>query len=180
MLAYEDMEKFENVVIHAGVNNIVPNDEVDTASYEKQLKYEFNQLKKSLEGFQGDLKILMVAESELATSTSQAKKMLEKINDQIKKFADDNNGTVIAVDDSLEDDVCGWDDYRHYSEVLCAKVLQSIDDTYPEDGQKFLRVLVIPLHLRSRTRRFSVPTSLDAADAQSLVMLKAPARTKLV
>jgi len=66
--------------------------------------------------------------------------MLAKINEQIEKFATENNGTVIVVNDSLEDDVCGWDDYRHYSEVLCAKVLQAIDHTYPEDGQKFLRI----------------------------------------
>jgi len=77
--------------------------------------------------------MIAVPESEVATCSPQAMKTCDKINVAMQTFAEENNGTVITVDDSLDDGECAWDDFRHYSKTMCGKVLDAIDSKYGND-----------------------------------------------
>ena len=141
MIKHEEVEKFNHIVIHAGQNNITPHDEIiDQVKWEKQLKWEINQLKTHLENFEGTVRFIDVPESEMATDNDFAISQRDKINSVIHGLVDELPSAItINVSDNLDNETPSWVDYRHYSEMLCAKVLQEVDNTFP-DEEKLLRI----------------------------------------
>ena len=68
-----------------------------------------------------------VPANELAISNDQTKHMREYINKGLSKIANQHSkAQVISVNDDLDDEDA-WADYRHYSEMMCGKVLESIN-----------------------------------------------------
>ena len=124
--------------MHVGQNNIDTQADTNVVQYEKQLRYEVGQLTQELSGFVGAVKVVKVPESQVALTSEATEKMLGTINNELDKMvAALENGVLIEVSDELGDDKEAWSDYRHYSEEMCAKVLDTIDNSFPDD-QKFL------------------------------------------
>ena len=137
-LAFEELDQYNHVIIHSGQNNINAQP-VIFAQWENQLTSETAQLRQLLQNFKGNTKIIAVPESDLATKSDQTKKMRHTINTQLKDLARSlPDGEFIEVNDDLGEGEEAWTDFRHYSEVMCAKVLEAVDASYTGES-KFLR-----------------------------------------
>ena len=136
-LAFEELEQFDHLVIHSGQNNINV-EPVVFAQWENQLNAEVTQLHQLLQTYNGNTKLIAVPESDISTKNDQTKKMRQTINTKLKDVSRMlTSGQFIEVNDDLGDGEEAWSDFRHYSEVMCGKVLESVDATY-QDGEKLL------------------------------------------
>ena len=138
VLKFEEPSVYPNVIIHAGGNNIQQGVRSFSA-WENQLRYESDQLHQQLQRFPGQKTIIGVPTSEQATASTETHKMRESINEELKKLAQTVNANFLLVDDEIGEDEEAWVDYRHYSEVMCAKVLESIDASLHDDQKLLLR-----------------------------------------
>ena len=139
VLRFEEPTNYENVVVHAGGNNIVQGD-VTFAVWENQVRYETEQLHQQLSRFPGSKIIVGVANSGQATASEQATKMRDHINTELQNLQSTlDNAKFLQVDDDLGDEEEAWVDYRHYSEIMCAKVMEAIDIHFPEDHKFLIR-----------------------------------------
>jgi hypothetical protein len=138
-LKFENPDKYKHVVIHSGTNNITV-EEVNIGQWKQHLDHELKQLSdhiSSLDAKGVSTVIVGVPANELAMSNQQTQTMRDHINQKLKATADlHTHGQFLLVSDDLEDDMEAWTDYRHYSEVMCAKVLEEINRAL---GDKLLR-----------------------------------------
>ena len=138
-LKFEEVEKFENILIHVGQNNIIDENKINFAQWENQIRSEITHLTQQLQRGKGNTKIIEVPESLAATVSPQAKKMRNLINEELKGVVNIlDNAEYITVNAEVGDDEDAWTDYRHYSQVMCGKLLEAIDTTFPESN-KFIR-----------------------------------------
>jgi hypothetical protein len=139
VLRFEEPTKYDNVIIHAGGNNIIPQ-AVNFAVWENQVRSEIEQLQSQLIRFSGTKTIIGVANSEQATANDQTIKMRTTLNEELRNLQSTiDNTKYVYVDDELGDQEEAWVDYRHYSEIMCAKVLEAVDNTFPEDQKLLIR-----------------------------------------
>ena len=126
VLRFEEATKYDNVIIHAGGNNITPQ-AVTFAVWENQVRAEIEQLQSQLIRFPGTKTIIGVANSEQATANDQTIKMRTTLNEELKNLQSSiDNTKFVYVDDELGDQEEAWVDFRHYSEIMCAKVLEAV------------------------------------------------------
>ena len=129
-LKYEDMDKYKNIVIHSGSNNITVG-EVNMHQWKQQLEYEVKQLSThiaQLDAKSVNTVLVAVPTNELAMSNQQTQTMRNQVNAQLEEIARlHKHVQYIQVQDELDGDMEAWADYRHYSEVMCGKVLEEIN-----------------------------------------------------
>ena len=65
--------------------------------------------------------------------------MRDLINEELKGVVNIlDNAEYIKVEAEIGDDEEAWSDYRHYSQVMCSKLVETIDATFP-DTSKLIR-----------------------------------------
>ena len=139
-LKFEELNEYENLVLHTGQNNIDMKPDVIFAQWENQVRFEINQLTQQLKKFGGEKKIIAVPESELACTNDQSIKMRTTINELLRELACKlEKNEIIEIDDDLGDDEEAWVDYRHYSEIMCGKVLETVNLTYTGENKLLTR-----------------------------------------
>ena len=129
-MKFEAVGKYENVVIHCGQNNIIVKP-TNIQQWDAQLKEEMSQLSSQISKLDArNVKtvIVNVPKSELAMTSNSTKSMRNKINAQLKSIAETSNHvTIVNVNDNLNEEIDAWSDYRHYSEVMCGKMLAAVN-----------------------------------------------------
>ena len=129
-MRYEAMEKYKNVVIHCGQNNITMKP-TNVKQWDTQLSEEVQQLSTRIAALDANnVKTLLVnvPKSELAMTSKATQLMRTKINAELKKIADTHNHvSIIDVDDNMNEEADAWADYRHYSEIMCGKMLATVN-----------------------------------------------------
>jgi len=129
-LQYEDLNKYKHVVLHTGSNNIAAG-EVNALQWKAQLDFEVEQLAAHVTNI--DAKSVMtvivaVPPSELAMTNETTKKMRNQINGELEQIANlHQHVQFMHVHDDLDGDTEAWSDYRHYSQVMCGKVLEEVN-----------------------------------------------------
>ena len=130
-MKFEQMEKYESIVIHSGANNISMKPDIDISQWETQLRYEVQQLAAQIAPLDSkDVKTVLVSipKSELSSASKQTEIMRNKINAELQSIADTHtNVTVVEMNDDLGGEIDAWSDYRHYSEMMCAKMLEAVN-----------------------------------------------------
>ena len=139
-LRSEEPGSYENIIIHAGQNNINEETKINFAQWENQIRSEVTQLTQQLQRIDATAKIIEVPESLAATGSPLANKMRDLINEELRGVVNVlDNAEYIKVEAEIGDDEEAWSDYRHYSQVMCGKVLESIDATFPETNKLIRR-----------------------------------------
>ena len=64
VLKFENLNQFDNVVLHVGQNNISPQDDASAAIWGKNLRFEIGELTRELSSFEGTTRIVKVPESQ--------------------------------------------------------------------------------------------------------------------
>jgi len=130
-MRFEQLEKYEYLVIHSGANNISCKPDIDIKAWETQLRFEVQQLAAQispLDSKKVQTVLVSIPKSELSSTSKQTETMRTTINTELQSIAQThNNVSVVEIDDDLNGEIDAWADYRHYSEMMCAKMLVSVN-----------------------------------------------------
>ena len=135
-LKFKQPEKYENVIIHAGANNISMKPVASMPEWTAQLDREVKQLAEQISTLDSQniqTVLIAVPKSELSTTSKQTERMRTIINKELNSIATTHNHVqVINLDDDMNGEIEAWADYRHYSEIFCGKMLEQINTTLDE------------------------------------------------
>lgn len=131
-LQHVTTDEYKNVVVLAGLNNIMQDNEVDTGELDAQIKNEVNNLKTQLSKFDRAI-VIGVPPAPSSQKTEKQKKQRKKINAAFQKLTKDNlKIRYVQIEQEDEDDRIGgsnWEDPQHMTEKFTKYMLGKVSDS---------------------------------------------------
>jgi hypothetical protein len=137
-LSFAEKDEHEVVIVHAGQNNVLQEDDVNNNDWKQQTLTEVNSLKNSLSKFKKAI-VVGVPPAPWCKKTAKTIKMRTAINDALKNITRDNlHIQYVDIEQEDEDDESNWEDQRHMTEKFTTYVMGKISEKMENTtGQQF-------------------------------------------
>ena len=146
VLENTDLLGYKNIIVNAGLNNMMLNCNTNIEKWQAQLTQEVGKLKKVLKTCATDgknIRVIPVPDVPITKSTSKAKNMQKIINsdlsDMVKEISESHANSIKMVDVPLRNEEEAFSDNKHFTEHQTAIMLECIDESLPTDEKLIIR-----------------------------------------
>ncbi len=127
----------ENVIVHAGQNNVSTDPKVDMETWERDMKEEVDKLKDKVSGFK-NVVLVGVPPAPSCMKTDKTRAMRESINGELKVLAENPKVRYVPIEQYDEDDEGNWEDEKHMTEKFTNYMLSKVTiEMYEVHGGEF-------------------------------------------
>ena len=125
-LEWTAASEHENVIIHAGQNNVSIDPKVEINTWEKKMKDEVTKLENQVKNFKNVL-LVGVPPAPWCRKTDKTKLMRKKVNKALQGMTSNPKIKFLEIEQSTDDDDdANWEDDRHMTERFTNFVMSKI------------------------------------------------------
>ena len=130
-------DEYDNVIIHAGQNNVLTDPAVKMDTWETQMKGEVSKLKTKTARFKKTV-LVGVSPAPWCRKTDKTRLMREKVNHELQKLTT-GHPDITYIDIEQDDDDCAnWEDDRHMTEKFTKYMMGKVsEEMYSIHGGQF-------------------------------------------
>ena len=149
-LLHTRKDEHEVVIVHAGQNNVLQDNNIDIEAWKTHTTTEVSSLEKQITKFKKSI-IVGVPPAPWCKKSRQTIAMRQHINDSLRKVAHENlNIKYIDIEQEDQDDDANWEDERHMTEKFQGYVLGKIAAKMQELNGKIFYVNNVPWTSKSK------------------------------